>query len=97
MRTCEICPGVVTAIDDVYDDDHTGMLDVTMFMPGAPIKIKDFGGGYVRVYSFVGQLVRTYSVDSGSSFEFDAPDVGGFYLLHIVSQKGNFVHKIWVK
>jgi hypothetical protein len=97
MRTCEICPGVVTAIDDVYDDDHTGMLDVTMFMPGAPIKIKDFGGGYVRVYSFVGQLVGTYSVDSGSSFEFDAPDVGGFYLLHIVSQKGNFVHKIWVK
>ncbi len=97
MRTCDICPGMDTGVEDVYDDMKEELLDATMFVSGSTINLADFGGGYVRVYNFVGQLVDSYKIDAGSSIEFDAPTIDGFYLLHVITKNGNYVHKIWVK
>ncbi len=95
MRTCEICPEMVTGVDDVFASEE--ILDVTVFNSGSTIRINDFGGGYLRIYSFVGQLINSYTIEAGADFEFDAPDVGGFYLLQLISKEGNFVQKIWIK
>ena len=95
MRTCEICPEMGTGVDDIFGGEE--LIDFTIFAPNSTIKIDDFGGGTVNLYSFVGQLVGSYDVDSGSSVEIDVPNMRGFYLLQVVGSTVNEVYKIWIK
>ena len=95
MRTCEICPEMGTGVDDIFEGE--GLLDVTIFNSGSTMQIDDFGGGYIKLYSFVGQLIGSYSIDSGNTLEIDLPNEEGFYLLQVIGSKVNGVYKIWVK
>ena len=61
MRTCEICPGVTTAIDDVFLSDKE-LLQYSLFQPGQRIDIDNISGGYVKIYTFAGQLLYSYNI-----------------------------------
>ena len=95
MRTCEICPDKVTGVDDIFEGEE--LFNVTVFMSGSMMQISDFGGGVVKIYSSVGQLVESYAVDSGSIVEIEVPREDGFYLVQIIGPTVNEVYKIWVK
>lgn len=95
MRTCEICPDKVTGVDDIFEGEE--LFNVTVFMSGSMMQISDFGGGVVKIYSSVGQLVESYAVDSGSIVEIEVPKEDGFYLVQIIGPTVNEIYKIWVK
>ncbi len=95
MRTCEICPEMETKIDDVFEGEE--LIDATIFTTGSTMIIDDFGGGYVQIYSCIGQMISSCVVDSGSRVEIDLPNMRGFYLLKIIGEEFDGVYKIWVK
>ena len=61
MRTCEICPGETTAIDDVFLSDKE-LLQYSLFQPGQRINIDNISVGYVKIYTFTGQLLYSYNM-----------------------------------
>lgn len=95
MRSCEICPGVGTSIDDVFASDGV-VIQNSLLSSGERIYIDNFDNGYVNIYTLMGQLLYSYEVSSTDSMVF-APEESGFYLLHIVGNTEQKVYKIKVK
>ncbi len=93
MRTCEICPGVGTDIDDVMIND---LLLPTVFKQGQRVVFDDFGNGVVNVYSLSGQLINHFNILDLET-EIVMPQHSGFYLLQIVTSEFNQIYKIQVK
>ena len=91
IRTCEICPGVYTSVDDVYDSN--AMLEVTVFDKEQTIETA-IEKGYANIYSLAGELLSTYEFGVD---RIKAPAKSGLYILQILLEDGNYTHKIWVK
>ena len=92
-RTCEICPGGITPIDDIY------LLEPyvvnTLVGSGLPIYIENIPGAIVNLYSATGQLIESMQVTS-QNVEIKAPMKEGVYLLQVVTSAETFVTKIIV-
>ena len=95
MRTCEVCPGVTTPIDNVFLSDKMS-LQYSLFHSGQRINIDNFSEGYVKIYTFTGQLLCLYNITSDSKDIF-APQETGFYLLRVISNFDSKTYKIKVK
>ena len=93
MRTCEICPGINTPIDNIYISDKTA-LQSSLFQSGQRITIDNLGEGYVKIYTFTGQLLKSYNLSNGE--DIFAPQETGFYLLQISTSVDIKVYKIKV-
>ena len=93
MRTCEICPGNPTPVDDVYLAEP--LISNTLVYGGQRIVIDNFGHGQVNVYTATGQLVNSVASD-GVYVELSAPYIPGVYLLEMVTTTETFVTKIIV-
>lgn len=95
MRTCEICPGLITAVEDI--DDAREVLLTTRFSPNQQIVFDNIlSKATVKFYSFTGKLVSEFVVDESNPFV-KAPDYAGFYILLIQGEDYNIVSKIQVK
>ena len=94
MRTCEICPGLLTDIEDVKDTQR--LMFATKFNPNQLIVLDNATKAVVQFYSFTGQLVSEFVVDE-NNVSVNAPSISGFYLLRIQSENYNVVSKIQVK
>lgn len=94
MRTCEICPGMDTDIDDVYALDE--LLPITLFAKNQRIVIDNLEEGVVGIFTLTGQLVNEYHVK-----EFDsmivAPSQAGTYVLRVITSDYTVGYKIQVK
>lgn len=93
MRTCPICPGNTTPIDDVYLSEPS--ISNTLVAGGQRIVIDDFGYGKINVYTATGQLINSV-VSDGVYVELSAPYAPGVYLLEMVTTTETFVTKIIV-
>ena len=91
IRTCEICPGIYTSVDDIYDSN--AMLEVTIFDKEQTIETA-IEKGYANIYSLAGELLSTYEFGVD---RIKAPAKSGLYILQILLEDGNYTHKIWVK
>ncbi len=91
IRTCEICPGVYTSVDDIYDSN--AMLEVTIFNKEQTIETA-IEKGYANIYSLAGELLSTYEFGVD---RIKAPAKSGLYILQILLEDGIYAHKIWVK
>ena len=94
MRTCEICPGMDTDIDDVYALYE--LLPITLFEKYQRIVIDNLEEGVVGIFTLTGQLVNEYHVK-----EFDsmivAPSQAGTYVLRVITSDYTVGYKIQVK
>ena len=95
MRSCEICPGIGTSINDIFDFDGV-VIQNTLLSSGERICIDNLDDGYVNIYTLMGQLLYSYKASSADSMVF-APEESGFYLLHILGNREQKVYKIKVK
>ena len=93
-RTCEYCFGDRTAIEDIDVSDIN--IAATILDKGQIILIENLNRGYVNIYSLTGQLMDSYEITSDLE-EVLAPKMSGFYLLEIMAEDKNYVHKIWVR
>jgi hypothetical protein len=91
IRTCEICPGPQTAVDDVYFKSDI----ITVVECNQQVELGDFGVGEIRLFSMSGLLVDSKEIDSYDS-KFRAPSIPGVYLLQIKAEKTSFVTKLVV-
>ena len=96
MRSCEICPEPLDPIgvEDVKETEF--LISATLLDKGQPILIENFDKGLVNVYSFTGQLIDSYTINSETS-EIFAPEIQGFYLLEVITSDYITVYKIYVK
>jgi hypothetical protein len=96
MRTCEICPEVFDPIgvEDVKETEF--LISATLLDKGQPILIENFDKGLVNIYSFTGQLIDSYTINSELT-EIFAPEIHGFYLLEVITSEYITVYKIYVK
>ena len=93
-RTCEYCFGDRTPVEDVKVSDIN--ISATILDKGQIILIENLNRGYVNIYSLTGQLMDSYEITSDLE-EVLAPKMSGFYLLEIMAEDKNYVHKIWVR
>ena len=93
-RTCEICPGVNTPIDNIFEQDI--WLQTTLLDRGQPIVIENFSYGKMNIFSFTGQLMNSVFIDS-DYVEILAPQTSGIYLLQLQTENYSKVFKIKVK
>jgi hypothetical protein len=93
MRSCEICPGSITPVDNVYSSSP--IVSNTLVYGGQRIVIDNFGQGIVNVYTATGQLVNSVASD-GVFVELMVPHIPGVYLLEMVTTTETFVTKIIV-
>lgn len=91
IRTCEICPGIYTSVDDTYDSN--GMLQITIFNKEQTIET-DIEKGLVNIYSLAGELLCSYQCGVD---RIKVPAKSGLYILQIVLEDRNYTHKILVK
>ncbi len=94
MRTCEICPGIDTPIDNVCAYDN--LLRTTVVNRGEYILLENLEEAFVGIYTYTGLLVGSYKLCSNSS-QIVVPDKMGFYIVKIETEEVNLVYKIWVK
>ena len=94
MRTCEICPGMYTDIDDVYALEE--LLPITLFEKNQRIVIDNLGDGVVGIFTLTGQLLNEYQVKKDDSI-IVAPSQVGTYVLRVVTQEYTIGYKIQVK
>ena len=93
MRTCEICPGGGTPVDNIFSSEH--YVVNTLVGIEQNIVIDNLSDCVVNVYSIDGQLVDTHYFNS-QDVVFRAPSVAGVYLLQVLSSSDMFVTKIIV-
>lgn len=93
IRTCDMCPGIYTLIDDVFALERVS--SATLFAKNQPIVIDNLNEGVVEIYTLTGQLERSYDVTEGSTIE--APDQSGIYVLRIATTDYIVAYKIQVK
>jgi hypothetical protein len=93
MRTCEICPNATPVVDIVESDVN---VSATLLDKGQPIVIENLDEGCINIYSFTGQLIDRYQVNT-DFIEIAAPQMSGFYLLEIKTSEYNLVYRIYVK
>lgn len=94
MRSCDICPGLNTPVDDVFDSDD--LLHATLFNKNQPIVIEGVTSGRVNVFSLTGQLLNSIDIVSDYT-EFYSPQESGIYILQITNENLSKVYKIKVK
>lgn len=93
-RTCEICPYLITGVDDVVESNV--ILSATLLNPNQQLIIDGLQSGYVSLYSVMGQLLEAHMIE-GSPFVMSAPSLSGFYILQIRTQGAIITYKIRVK
>ena len=93
MRTCEICPGGGTPVDNIFSSEH--YVVNTLVGIEQNIVIENLSDCVVNVYSIDGQLVDTHYFNS-QDVVFRAPSVAGVYLLQVLTSSDMFVTKIIV-
>lgn len=90
MRTCEICPGVGTPVDNIYDSNP--YVVNTFAHVGEPIVIANTNHAIINVYTITGQLIDTQYVDSDNDVV--KIDSIGVYLLQVATSSEIFTTKI---
>jgi hypothetical protein len=90
MRTCEICPGVGTPVDNIYDSNP--YVVNTFAHVGEPIVIANTNYAVVSIYTVTGQLIDTQYVDSDNDVV--KIDSIGVYLLQVATSSEIFTTKI---
>ena len=91
MRTCEICPGGGTPVDDVYSSDP--YVENTIVKAGEAIVIANVSQAVVNLYTITGQLVETQYIE----YDGDVIEVvssPGVYLLQVSTSTEIFTTKI---
>ena len=94
MRTCEICPGIDTPIDNVCAYDN--LLRTTVVNRGEYILLENLEEAFVGIYTYTGLLVGSYKLCSNSR-QIVVPDKMGLSIVKIETEEVNLVYKIWVK
>ena len=94
IRTCEICPSSGTPIDDIYASEV--VIEATVVNSGDMLLLKGVSNGTARIYSFTGELLDIYTIDSNNQ-HIVAPNERGFYIVNIQTEEVSFVYKIWVR
>jgi hypothetical protein len=91
MRTCEICPGGGTPVEDVFSSDP--YVETTVIKSGEAIVIANVNQAVVNLYTITGQLVETQLIE----YEGDMIEVAsspGVYLLQVSTATEIFTTKI---
>ena len=94
MRSCEICPGGGTAVEDVFD--RKDFLPITLFEKGQRIVIENLNEGVVGIYTLTGQLLDMYNITADNS-SVVAPSKSGTYILRVVAPDYSISYKIQVR
>ena len=91
MRTCEICPGVNTPIEDIYSLEP--YVVNTIVKSGEPIIIANTDHAVVGIYTITGQLVEKQYVNSQEDVVklISSP---GIYVLQVTTSTRIFTTKI---
>ncbi len=100
MRSCEVCPDAVTAVDGVLIGEL--IVEPTVVDVGGLIKVNNQqslikGQSVVRILDLQGRVVMMDCVELEDMIEVNAPIVSGVYLLQIITDGDTFVEKILVK
>ena len=97
VLTWKYCVEVLSVriADNVFLSDKMS-LQYSLFHSGQRINIDNFSEGYVKIYTFTGQLLCLYNITSDSKDIF-APQETGFYLLRVISNFDSKTYKIKVK
>ena len=91
MRTCEICPGDGTPVDNIYSS--VPYVVNTIVKAGEAIVIANVNQAVVNLYTITGQLVETQHIE----YDGDAIDMvvlPGVYLLQVSTSTEIFTTKI---
>ena len=91
MRTCEICPGGGTPVDNVYSSDP--YVVNTIVREGESIFIANTNEAIVNTYTITGQLVDTQYITSDND-AIKAVSLPGVYMLQVVTLTEIFTTKI---
>lgn len=93
-RTCEICPALMTSVEDAVDDKY--FISATLLAPGADIVVQNVENATVAIYTITGQLVDTYILDSNNN-RLSSPTNAGVYVLKLTTDNRSFIYKIKVQ
>ncbi len=93
MRSCEICPGGGTPVEEVFDSQN--FLPISLFRSGDPIVFENVQVGVASIYTIAGQLVSEFDISEGTQIV--APMQAGTYLLRLRTNAYSVVYKIQVR
>jgi hypothetical protein len=91
MRTCEICPGEGTPVDDVYSFEP--YVVNTIVRIGEEIVIANVDEAIVNIYTATGQLVDIQHITSGNN-AIKVASLPGIYMLQVMTSTEIFTTKI---
>lgn len=92
MRTCEICPGGGTPVENVYSSGP--YIVPTVLTAAQPMWVENLEKGEINIFTISGQLVDSYIIDSEKNRSISAPTESGVYLVQIVATSETFITKI---
>ena len=91
MRTCDICLGVGTPVDNVYFSEP--YVVNTIIKVGESIVVANVNQAVVSLYTIAGQLVGTQYIESDKA-EINLASLPGIYMLQVATSNGIFTTKI---
>ena len=91
MRTCEICPGAGTPVDNVFASE--AYVENTIVKAGEAIFIANVDCAVVDLYTLTGQLVKTEYIESQGDLV-SSISIPGVYLLQVSTPTEIFTTKI---
>lgn len=93
-RTCDICPGMDTPIEDVRESEF--YIQSTLLDKGQTILLDNVVEGEVRIYAITGQLVNSFEISDLASV-LTAPYQSGIYILYVMTPNYTVSYKIQVR
>lgn len=94
MRTCDICPGIDTPVENVQESDF--YVQTSLLNKGQRILVDNLVEGEVRIYTLTGQLVNSFDVSDSVSI-LTAPNQAGIYILYVMTPDYSVSYKIQVR
>jgi antitoxin (DNA-binding transcriptional repressor) of toxin-antitoxin stability system len=91
MRTCEICPGAGTPVDNIFASNV--YVENTIVKAGEVIVIANVNRAVVDLYTLTGQLVKTQHIESPGDLV-KSTSIPGVYLLQVTTSTEIFTTKI---
>ena len=91
MRTCEICPGAGTPVDNIFASNV--YVENTIVKAGEVIGIANVNRAVVDLYTLTGQLVKTQHIESSDDLV-RSTSIPGVYLLQVTTSTEIFTTKI---